>query len=315
MMRYLARRAAHSALVLFLISIASFGLLQIAPGTYLDEIRLNPQLPAETVAVLKSRYGLDQPLPVRYVRWLRSAARGEFGVSFSYGMPAGRIILPRARNTLELTLAATVCAWSAALLLGIITAAYAGTWIESAVRAPMAILQSVPEVLIALLLLMGAVRMHWMTGSRSLSGSGEAAARLIFPVLALALILLPVLTRHAQASIKEALTESHVRAAGALGIPPGRFWVRYVLRAAANPLISLFGLSIGNLLSASLLVEIVMSWPGIGPMLLEAIFSRDVYIVIDSTLLAASFLIAGNFIADALLRLADPRVRLGGSSC
>ncbi|HEY7389742.1 MAG TPA: ABC transporter permease [Bryobacteraceae bacterium] len=311
MMRYFARRVLHSAVVLFLISVASFVLLEIAPGTYVDEIRLNPQLSTDTVALLKSRYGLDQSLPVRYLRWLRSAARGEFGFSFSYGMPVGRVILPRARNTLVLTLAATVCAWSAALLLGITTTVYTGTWVESAIRAPIAFLQSVPEVLIALLFLMATVRMHWMTGNGTLGGSAIfSATRLMLPALALTLVLLPVLARHAQASITEALTAAHVQAARALGIAPRRFWALYVLRSAANPLISLFGLSIGNLLSASLLVEIVMSWPGVGPLLLEAIFSRDVYIVIDATLLAASFLIAGNLIADALLWLADPRVRL-----
>jgi peptide/nickel transport system permease protein len=318
MMRHIGRRVLHSAVVLFLISVASFTLLEIAPGTYVDEIRLNPQLSAETVTLLKSRYGLDQPLPVRYLRWLRSSARGEFGFSFSYGMPVGRIILPRALNTLLLSLAATVSAWSAALLLGIITTAYAGTWVESAIRTPMAFLQSVPEILIALLLLMAATRMHWGASSMTLGGSAvfrgayvqDAAGRLMLPVLALTLVLLPVLTRHAQAAIREALTAAHVQAARALGIPPRRFWALFVIRSAGNPLISLFGLSIGNLLSTSLLVEIVMSWPGIGPTLLEAIFSRDIYIVIGATLLAASFLIAGNLIADTLLWLADPRVRL-----
>jgi peptide/nickel transport system permease protein len=317
MTRYIVRRVLHAALVLFLISVACFLLLEIAPGTYVDEIRLNPQLSAETVALLKSRYGLDQPLPLRYGRWLRSAVRGEFGFSFSYGMPVGRVILPRARNTLLLTLAATACAWCIALLLGVWAAVYAGTWVESAIRAPMAFLQAVPEVLIALLLLLIAVRMHWaapggMTSGISSSGAyaRDAAGHLVLPVFALTIILLPILTRHTQAAIREALSARHIRAAHALGIPPRRFWMLYILRTAANPLISLFGLSIGNLLSASLLVEIVMAWPGAGPMLLEAIFSRDVYVVIGATLIAACFLVAGNLIADILLWFADPRIRL-----
>ncbi len=318
MMRYIARRALHSAIVLFFISIAAFLLLEIAPGTYVDEIRLNPRLSPQTVALLKSRYGLDQPVAVRYLRWIRSIARGEFGFSFSYGMPAGRVILPRARNTLVLAVAATACAWCAALVLGVITAVRGGSWVERAIRAPMALLQSVPEVLLALLLSIAAVRMHWApaggiashdSATSPSADMGDAVRRLALPVLALTLIMLPVLVRHAQAAIREAMTAPHVRAARALGIPPRRFWALYVLRSAANPLISLFGLSIGALLSASLLVEIVMSWPGIGPMLLEAIFSRDVYIVIGATLLAATFVVAGNLISDLLLWLADPRIR------
>jgi len=315
LIRYLARRTVHAVLVLFLISVAAFLLVEIAPGTYVDEMRLNPRLSPETIKLLKSRYGLDQPLPVRYLHWLRSAVRGEFGFSFSYGIPAGDVIWPRARNTFVLTLAATASAWFVAILLAVLTSMPSGAWLMRVVRPPLALLQSIPDVLIALLLLLAAVRLHWSRPPRgALAGasvfSSGTADHLLLPVLALTLILLPTLARHAQAAIGEALTATHIQAARALGIPAGRFWTLYVLPSAANPLISLLGLSIGNLLSASILVEIIMGWPGAGPMLLEAIFSRDVSVVVGCALLAAAFLIAGNLAADLLLWFVDPRIHL-----
>jgi len=100
-----------------------------------------------------------------------------------------------------------------------------------------------------------------------------------------------------------------VQAARGHGVPRRRLWMVYTLPAAANPIISLFGYSIGGLLSSSLLIEVIMGWPGLGPMLLEAIFSRDIHVVIGATLASALFLIAGNLIADLLLYAADPRIR------
>ena len=109
----------------------------------------------------------------------------------------------------------------------------------------------------------------------------------------------------------EALALPSIQSARAHGIPRSRILFRYALPAAANPLISLFGFSIATLLSASLLVEVVMSWPGLGPMLLEAILARDLYVVIGAVMLSSFFLVAGNLVADVLLYLSDPRIRRG----
>jgi peptide/nickel transport system permease protein len=129
------------------------------------------------------------------------------------------------------------------------------------------------------------------------------------PVTALVLSSLPILIRHVRSSVVEVLGAPFLRAAEGHGIPRRRLLYRYALRAAANPLISLFGFSIGALLSGSLLVEVVMSWPGIGPLLLEAILSRDLYVVIGAVLLSTIFLVSGNLLADLLLYWADPRIR------
>jgi peptide/nickel transport system permease protein len=134
------------------------------------------------------------------------------------------------------------------------------------------------------------------------------------PVAALVLSALPMLLRHVRASVAEALEAPFLRAAAGHGIPPRTILYRYALRAAANPLISLFGFSVGTLLSGSLLVEVIMSWPGLGPLLLEAILARDLYVVIGGVLLSMVFLVGGNLLADFLLYWADPRIRTAESA-
>ena len=129
-------------------------------------------------------------------------------------------------------------------------------------------------------------------------------------VLALTLAALPTLTRHVRAAVAEALEAPFIRAAVSHGIPHRKLLFGCALRAAANPLIALFGFSVGTLLSGSLVVEVVMSWPGLGPLLLEAILARDLFVVIGGVLLSMVFLVAGNLFADVLLFWADPRIRM-----
>ncbi|HWQ52476.1 MAG TPA: ABC transporter permease [Bryobacteraceae bacterium] len=312
-MPWLIRRLAHAALVLFGVSVLSFAFLELAPGDYLSEMRLDPRIAPETVAALRARHGLDQPLPVKYARWVASAARGDLGFSFAYNTPAAPLVWTRARNTLVLTMAATLAAWLIAIPLGLWFAARRGGWADRAGAAGLAALVSIPDLLLALLLLMFAVRTRALPAGGMFT-PGEAgildlAAHMLLPVAALVLGALPVLVRHVRAAVAETLQAPFIEAARAHGIPTVRLLWRHALPAAANPLISLFGFSVGTLLSASLLVEVVMSWPGLGPLLVEAILARDLFVVIDGVLFSAVFLIAGNLLADVLLYVADPRIR------
>jgi peptide/nickel transport system permease protein len=136
---------------------------------------------------------------------------------------------------------------------------------------------------------------------------------LAMPLLALVLVSLPVLVSHVQSAVHESMNSPFIQAARGHGIPPRRLWLSYALPGAANVLISMFGYSIGGLLSSSLLIEVIMAWPGLGPLMLEAIFARDVHVVIGAALLSALFLVTGNLIADVLLYALDPRIRWGTS--
>jgi peptide/nickel transport system permease protein len=318
-MRFFFRRLRHACFLLFGVSILAFLFTTLAPGNYFDEMRLNPQIAPETVLALRAQYQLDRPLPLRYVRWLDSVVHGDLGYSFSYNSPVGPLLWVRARNTLFLTLTATLLAWGLALPLGVRSAEYLGRLPDSLISWMMAALLVVPDLALALGLLLFAARSGWFpTGGvvsvdfNSLSPMNklrDLALHMTLPLLALVLTALPLLVRHVRAAIADVLHAPFLLAARGHGIPRHRLLYRYALPAAANPLISLFGFSIGALLSGSLLVEVVMSWPGLGPLLVEAILSRDVYVVIGGVLLSTLFLVIGNLIADLLLYWADPRIR------
>lgn len=297
--RFLLGRLAHTALVLLGVSVLTFLFVELAPGDYFAEMRLDPRIAPETVAGLRARYGLESPLPVRYLRWLGAALRGDFGYSFAYGIPAAPLVWARACNTLALTATAMAFAWLIAVPLGAWCAWRRGRWMDRLCAGGLAGLMAVPELLLALALLMLAVRTGWF----------PAGGHLFLPACALALAMLPVLARHTRASVAEVLETPFILAARAHGISPARLLFRHALPAAANPLVTLFGFSLGGLLSGSLAVEAVMSWPGLGALLLEAILARDVYIVVAGVMLSTVMLAAGNLAADLLLYAADPRIR------
>jgi peptide/nickel transport system permease protein len=313
----------HGLLLLVGVSVLSFLLFDLAPGDFFEEMRLNPQISLETVATLRAQYGLDRPLPVRYFRWLRSVAKGEFGYSFAYNSPAAPLLGVRARNTLLLSATATALAWLIAIPIGIWSAARQGRWGDRATSAGTSFLLALPDLVLALALLWFAVRTGLLPsgGMVSLGFDGlsflgkvkDLVAHLALPVAVLVLAMLPVLIRHVRSAMTDALASPFILAAKARGIPRRRLLFFYALPAASNSLISLFGLSISGLLSASLLVEVVMSWPGLGPLLLEAVLARDIYVVVGAVMVSTVFLLAGNLLADILLYASDPRIRMVNS--
>jgi peptide/nickel transport system permease protein len=318
-MRVFVRRMVHGLLLLLGVSMLSFLFLQLAPGDFLDEARLNPEISPETLAALRTQYGLNQSLPERYFRWLNSVRKGNLGFSFAYDCPVTTLLWPRARNTLLLTGLATAIAWLLAVPIGVWTAARRGDWGDRLCAGMTSGLLAIPEILLALTFLLLAVRTGWFpTGGIVSIGFGElgwlgklrdVAAHLFLPVATLVLGSLPVLVRHVRTAMIEALSAPFVRAARAHGIPHRSILFRYALRGAANPLVSLFGLSLTALLSASLLVEIIMSWPGVGPLLLDAILARDVYVVVGAVMFSTVIIFAGNLVADGVLFWLDPRIR------
>jgi peptide/nickel transport system permease protein len=318
-MKYLFRRAMHGILLLIGASILCFLFSDLAPGSFFDEMKLNPQISSSTVAALRAQYGLDRALPVRYGSWLQSVWRGEFGYSFAYNTSVRSLLMLRARNTLFLTSLATILAWLIALPLGVWMASHPGKWADRICMGGTSLLISLSELVLVLGLLYFAVRTHALpvggmvsTGFDQLSVLGKVwdlTAHLIVPAAALTLASLPMLVRHVRACLIEILGTPFIESARAHGIGPARLLFRHALPAAANPLISLLGLSVGGLLSGSLLVEVITGWPGLGPLLLESSMSRDLYVVVGIVMASTVFMICGNLLADVMLVIVDPRLR------
>jgi peptide/nickel transport system permease protein len=321
-MKYLVLRIFQSSCLLVGVSLLSFIFIELSPGDFFDEMKLNPQISSETLVQLRRQYGMDQPFAVRYIHWLKSVAHGELGFSFAYNAPVAPLLRSRARNTLLLAGSATLMAWLIALPWGILSAEKHGKWFDSGSSLLTSILLATPDVLLALGLLLFAVRTRFLPTGGMMSLAAENRGRwtetkdisihLLGPVIVLALISLPTLLRHIRAAMIEALASPCVRAARAHGIGRSRILLRHAFPVAMNPLISLFGLSLGSLLSASLLIEVVMSWPGLGPLLLESILARDVYVIIGAVMFASFILVSGMLLGDVLLIGADPRIRTEG---
>jgi len=324
-LRLILRRLLHGAALVLVVSALTFLLADLAPGGFVSQMRLDPRMTAETAATLKARYGLDRSLAERYGVWLGSALRGDLGYSFLHHQPVAPLVLPRARNTLLLTALATALTWLLALPLGAWSAYRPGGWVDRLGLAGTSVLQAAPPLLLGLGGLLLAVRTGMLPaggmtspGFDGLSTGGrlwDLGRHLVLPTLALTLAGLPVLLRHTRSAVFEVLASPALNTARAAGIGGGRLLVRHALPAAANPLISLFGFSIATLLSGSLVIEVILSWPGLGPLMLEAVTARDLHVVTGVVVLSCVFLVLGNLAADLLLYAADPRLRgpaLGG---
>jgi peptide/nickel transport system permease protein len=320
---YLFRRLVRGILLLVGVSALCFLFTEMALGSFFDEMRVNPQISPATIAGLRAQYGLDQPLPVRYGRWMKSALHANLGYSIAYNMPVAPLLWRRAKNTLLLTITAMILTWLVSVPLGLWAAARQGGLLDRAITVVSSFLIAVPEVVIALAFL--ALAAHWRlapvggmvsSGIDELSGwerFADLIAHLKLPVVILVLCESAVIVRHVRASVLEVLDASYVQAARGLGIGRSRLLLRHVLPVAANPAISLFGFSLAGLISGSLLVEVICGWPGLGPLVLDATLSRDLYVVIGGIMLSALFMVCGNLIADVMLMASDPRIRTGAT--
>ena len=318
-MKYLGWRLLHGVGLLALLSLLSFMLSQVAPGDFYSQLRNDPRMSPETVAALRAQAGIDRPFPIRYAAWIVAVSRGDFGYSLAYHRPVAPLLKERIGATLILTGAATLTTWLLAVPVGIWSAARRGKWGDRVSTVAVSLVLAVPDLVLAIALLHLSVQTGWLPAggkiSRGYAQLGfiqqlrDVAWHMVLPVTVLVAGSTPVLIRHTRASILEVMEAPFAMSARAQGIPSRRLLYRHLLPAALNPLISLLGLSLGSLLSASLLVEIVTGWPGLGPLFLEAIMARDFAVVLAVVMLSAAFLVIGNLVADLLLYRFDPRIR------
>jgi peptide/nickel transport system permease protein len=312
---FVLRRLAATALTLAAVSALSFALISVAPGNFFDDMRLSPQMTEEMAASLRAQYGLDRGFVERYSAWCRSAWKGDFGVSMAYGMPASEVLKPRLKNTLLLGGISIIAAWLAAIPFGFLAAVRRGSWVDRGVQALTATALALPEILFGTLLLLVASRYGWLRSEAVFlkdASAAEILRKMLLPALVLAFAAFPVIVRHLRSALIEAARSPFVREARSAGIRGRRLWLGQILPAAANPIITLAGLSAAGLIGGSVIAETLFSWPGAGPLFIEAITARDVHIVLDLALASAALLAATNFLSEICLYIVDPRLRAEG---
>ena len=319
---YVAKRLLQGILTLLLVSALSFAIIQLAPGDYLDTLRQNPKISPEQIEEYRKQFGLDQPAIVQYWRWLvRVVTKGDFGTSFVYFRPVSSLLWERVRATLELAIASIIVTWSIAIPLGIIGAVNQNRWIDRLLQVMSYAGQGFPSFITALLLLILAQNTSplFPVGDRTsinhadLSWLGkllDIGWHMLLPTLALSVTSFAGLQRITRGELLDVLRQDYIQTARAKGLPENRVIYVHALRNAVNPLVTLLGFEFAGLLSGAFISEYFFNWPGLGRLILQAFFTQDLYVVMASLMMGALMLIVGNLLADLLLKVVDPRIRL-----
>lgn len=310
MARLILYRLLQTVLALFLVSLLTFALLAAAGGDALTALSNDPKVSAGAIAELRHVYGLDQPFAVRYARWLGAAARGDFGYSFYFQLPVGQILWPRLLRTAALSLTALMIASGVALGLGVAAARRRGGAADRLCSALVLLGSSTPRLVLALIVLAVAARIEGLNigaPTASLSVWGWCL-RLLPAALVLCVPLTSLFLAQTRASVVAGFGRDFVRVARAKGLPEAKILLRHVLRPALNPLVTVFGYSLGGVMSGSVIVEKVLGWPGLGELSVTAVQGRDVPLLLGVVLITATAVLLGNLLADILLRLNDPRL-------
>jgi peptide/nickel transport system permease protein len=316
--RYIIRRILQAIPLLFLLSIAMFGLIHLLPGGA-DAVLFNPRLTAAARAALRARMGLDDPFYIQYVKWITAALTGNFGYSFNTNEPVTTILLRRFPATLQLFGTAFFVALTLAILIGVISAVRHGTLTDYSLTILAYLGISMPAFLLGLFLqdIFG-VWLHWLptsgTGSYGYALSPldsfiDQLQHLILPVTALSILFIAGWSRYMRSSMIEVVKQDYMRTARAKGVGTKTLLVRHALRNAVIPLITIVALDFGAIAGGATITEGVFAWPGMGLLFIDSLTRRDYPVLIAMLMLSAFFVIAFNLIADILYAVMDPRIR------
>jgi len=312
---YLRRRLLQLVPLLLGISIVVFGVIQAAPGGPEASLLATGRfVDPEVLEAYRHRLGVDQPVPVQYLRWLGATLRGDFGVSFSSTRPVIEVIAERLPATIELMAVAFLLAAAAALAVGTYGALRRHGAIDLLVTGGSFVGIAMPVFWLGLLLQLGfGVWLGWLpvAGTETVGASslGDHLLHLVLPGLVLATRYVASWSRYLRASLVEVLRSDHARTARAKGLPEHAVLRMHALRNGIVPMVSVMALNVADLFSGAVITETVFAWPGIGRLFVQAMFARDYPLLMGILLLGALAVIVFNLLADLLYGWLDPRVR------
>lgn len=310
MLRYIALRLILLVPVLLGVSLIVFLLLHMGNGDpALDYLRLS-QIPPTDSALAEARQalGLDRPLPEQYLSWVWNALHLDFGVSYITGRPVLDDVLYYLPATLQLGALALLVTLALSIPLGLAAARWQGKWPDHVVRFVTFIGVSMPNFWLAFLLI--ALLSLWLGWLPPMGRGGPA--HLVMPVLAIALMSMPINARLLRASLLDVRQHRHVFYARARGLNERRVWRDHILRNAWMPLVTATGMHIGELLGGALVIETIFAWPGVGRFAVSAVLNRDFPVMQCFTLLLTTLLVLCNLVVDICYAWLDPRTRLAG---
>ena len=321
MIRFLAVRATQAAVIVFLVTTLTFVLIQLAPGSPFTASGESNRVSPEITQRLEQSFGLDRPVPEQYIRYLSNLARGNFGYSFAEYRPARDAFLERVPNTLLLAGAGLVIMFGLGILVGAFQGARPGSRTDDILSLVTLAIYSMPIFWLGLMaLLLFGLALHWLPvgGTHDpviyeqlgiMGKLGDRLRHLLLPAITLGLIGAATTARYQRAAMLDVIRQDFVRTARAKGLTERAVLFKHALRNALLPIITLFGLAFPILLSGTVLVESIFSWPGLGKLAVDAIHGRDYFVVTGAATVTAIMVVLGSLIADVLYRVVDPRTR------
>jgi peptide/nickel transport system permease protein len=325
MAAFIVRRLLGAIPLLLGIATLIFFVLNLAPGDP-TAFYFNPSIPPEVIEQLRRNLGLDQPMHVRYVKWLAAFLTGNFGFSFTQSRPVADVLLDALPNTLMLTGVALVLVFVIGIAIGVYQAVRQYSLGDSALSVISLFFYSMPPFWLALMLMLvfslkahqwdwpirlpptgiTSVDYDFMTISEKIRDRFE---HLVLPVSTLTLALAAGVARYTRGQMLEVIRQDYIRTARAKGLPERTVIIKHALRNSLIPVITLLGLYLPFLFSGAVFVEYIFAWPGMGRVIVDAILQRDYPVVMATSFIFALMVVAGNLLADVLYAVADPRIR------
>lgn len=320
MLAFIGRRLLQVIPMLLVVTFVVFLLIHLAPYDVIDSIT-TPQMSEETVAAIRERYGLDQPLLVQYGLWLGNVVQGNLGYSLTSRHSIAEDLATYIPNTVILVVPAYIAAFLIALAVGLIAGSRKGTWIDRLLDGAVGIGVATPSFWFALIVIYVfgyLLRLFPIIGMHSVGKQGDPIDFLqhfAMPFLVLVVAIFPELARYVRSATISQLSQDYVLVQRGFGATRREIFSRHVSRNVLLPLITQVGVGLPVLMATgAIVIESIFGWPGVGPYFLTATKSLDFPVILAVLLLSATLVILGNLIADILYVAADPRIRIGGRS-
>lgn len=301
MIKVLLRKCLQGLMMVLIVSAVTFALLGLAGGDALTQLRDNPQISDETIERLRTVYGFDQPLPIRYFRWLSGAVTGDLGESTYFRVPVSSLVWTRSLSTFLLGTAAFAIALTIAVPLSLIGVRYKSTMFAALIDFVILVTASTPRIVLALVTLAISIR---------LTASARSPA-IVFWLAALALSapLISAFLAQFHGELQRTMREDFITLARAKGLRESAVILRHAVRPALNPLLTIAGLSLGGALGGSVIVESVLGREGLGTLMVSAVRGRDLPLVMGIVLFTSTAVWLGNALSELLQAVNDNRIR------
>lgn len=314
MLGFIGRRLLHLVPVLLAVTLLTFLIASLLPGD-LAYVMLGDQATPENIAALRTQMGYDLPTWERYLRWLGNVALGDFGRSFRTGETVFGAVLDRLPVSIELMILAQVIAFAISIPLAILCAVRSGSGVDRFLTGLAFGKLSLPSYMVAILLIyLFAVKLNWLPATGYVPFSEDPLGNLrgfLLPALTLGFGEWPVLMRVLRSDMIATLQEDYIAMAKAKGLRPARILLVHALKPSSLTLVTVAGINIGRLIGGALIVELIFALPGVGRLLVGAIYARDFIIMQGVVLFVATGFVLVNFFVDMLYALLDPRIRHG----